>query len=124
MPLVLYTSTGKSTKTSTRKGMPALAGQVEILQPDLAGVLEDWLSGIYTADTLDAALSQRDQLAAGEAYICPQGHIVSRYSVKLHATNATPFKACWNASASWKACNSDCLPCNRHYKKTKLRCKP
>ena len=93
LPLVLCASgTGNAARTDSRKGMQALAGQVEILQPDLADVLHDWLSGIYTADTLDAAISQRDQLAAGEAYICPQGHIVSRHSIKLHATNATPFQ--------------------------------
>jgi chromosome segregation protein len=93
MPLVLCASGAGSTATAAdRKDMQALAEQVEILKPELADVMHDWLSGIYTADTLDIALSQREQLAAGEAYICPQGHIVSRNSVKLHASNATPFQ--------------------------------
>ncbi len=91
MPLVLCI-TGDSNPVAARKDLPALAGQVEIVQPKLAAVMHEWLAGIYTADTLDAALSQRHQLSAGEALICPQGHIVSRNSVKLHANNATPYQ--------------------------------
>jgi chromosome segregation protein len=93
LPLVLCAS-GAGSPAKASKGMHTLAAQVEIVQPQLADVLHDWLSGIYTTDTLDTALSQRKQLGAGEAFICPQGHIVSRNSVKLHAPNAgnVPFQ--------------------------------
>lgn len=92
MPLILYAS-GNAGKASANKGLPRLSEQLEILQPELADVLQDWLAGIYTADSLDTALSQRDKLTPGEAYICPQGHIVSRSSVKLHAPGANqPFQ--------------------------------
>jgi chromosome segregation protein len=92
MPLILYAS-GSAGKAAANKGLPRLSEQLEILQPELTDVLQDWLAGIYTADSLDAALSQRSKLVPGEAYICPQGHIVSRSSVKLHAPGSNqPFQ--------------------------------
>ena len=50
-----------------------------------ASVVADWLSGIYASQTLEQALSQRNQLPAGAWLVTPQGHLVGAHSVLFHA---------------------------------------
>jgi len=48
-------------------------------------VVTDWLSRVYTAETLTHALSLRDQLSTGAWLVTPQGHLVGVHSVLFHA---------------------------------------
>lgn len=87
-PLVLFAGAGSGETVSNQQPWPLLAEQVTVLEPHLAGVVVDWLHGVYTAGSLETALAARDQLNHGEMLICPEGHLVSRSSVKIHATGA------------------------------------
>ena len=53
-----------------------------------APVVTDWLSGVYTAETLTIALTQRNQLPNGAWLVTPQGHLVGAHSVLFHAPDS------------------------------------
>ncbi len=50
----------------------------------LAGVLDDWLANVQTAETVQEALDRQAKLAAGQCLVTPQGHVFTRYSVSFH----------------------------------------
>ncbi|MEY3502062.1 MAG: putative chromosome segregation protein [Pseudomonadota bacterium] len=68
--------------------LPLLLDQVIVDDAGLKGLLADWLSGCYTAPHLDAALSLRDKLQAGESIFTPQGHAVGLHSVHFYAQDS------------------------------------
>lgn len=72
----------------SRSGLMPLIEKVEPLSPEVYPVLNDWLAGLYVAENYSQALAWRDMLAPGEMFVCPQGHLVSRTSVHLHATGS------------------------------------
>jgi chromosome segregation protein len=53
--------------------------------PALASVLIDWLGSVWTAETLDAALSQRNNLPPGIALVTKTGDILTRTSLTFFA---------------------------------------
>ncbi|NBT10258.1 MAG: chromosome segregation protein SMC [Betaproteobacteria bacterium] len=65
---------------------PPLMGLVRTDGQDrLAHLLQDWLQGVYTAASLDAALAQRGRLQHGEVLITREGHTVSADAVTFYA---------------------------------------
>ena len=82
--LSFYSPTAASTDTpsGTRSRL------VDLLRIHDAGqkaLLSHWLAHVYTAPTLDAALSERSNLLPGEVIYVPQGHAVTRMSVGFYA---------------------------------------
>lgn len=68
--------------------LPRLSDLLRIHDAGLRAVLNDWLTGCYTAATLDEALNRRDQLQAGEAIYVPGGHAVTAHSVGFYAQDS------------------------------------
>ena len=68
--------------------LPRLADLLRVGDASLKSVLNHWLVGCYTADSLEEALSKREQLKDGEAFFVPQGHTVTRYSVSFYAPDS------------------------------------
>ena len=54
----------------------------------ISNVLQEWLSNIYIADTLEDALRRRTQLGRGAALVTAQGHLVTRAGVQLYAPDS------------------------------------
>ncbi len=65
-----------------------LLEQLKLDDAALKALLSEWLTGCYTAANLDAALSLRDQLQAGEQIFIPQGHAVGLHSVHFYAQDS------------------------------------
>jgi chromosome segregation protein len=53
----------------------------------LAAVLEDWFTGIHVQESLESAMAARADLAAGEQFVVPGGHLVSRFGVRFFAAD-------------------------------------
>lgn len=69
----------------------ALPRLVDLLRLHDAGqqaLLADWLAGCYTADSMEAALAQREQLQGGDAIYLPSGHCVTAHSVSFYAPDS------------------------------------
>ena len=71
-----------------RGTLPPLADQLKLGDASLQALLSDWLAGVYTADSLDAALAQRAQLAHGEVIMTRAGHAVSSHAVAFYAPDS------------------------------------
>ena len=70
------------------EGQSTLRRLSDLLRLNDAGqkaLLTDWLSGCYTAPTLDDALAQRSSLKPGEVLYVPSGHAISAHSVSFYA---------------------------------------
>ncbi|HVO87764.1 MAG TPA: chromosome segregation protein SMC [Casimicrobiaceae bacterium] len=65
-----------------------LYAKLRFKQPAIGRVLADWLHGIRCRPDLSAALAQRGQLAVGEAFVTPHGHLVTAQSVTLFAPDS------------------------------------
>jgi len=68
--------------------LPRLADLLQLPDAGLRALMQDWLQGTYTAPTLEDALAQREQLAAGESIVTPAGHAVSRHAVSFYAADS------------------------------------
>ncbi len=53
--------------------------------PAIRQILDDWLAGVYAQADLSAAMAARAQLAPGEQFVVPGGHLVSRHAVRFFA---------------------------------------
>lgn len=69
-------------------GLPRLAALLQLGDAGLRTLVEDWLAGIYTADSLDEALAARGRLAHGEAIMTREGHAVSAWAVAFYAPDS------------------------------------
>lgn len=65
-----------------------LAQRIIRAEPDVAGVLADWLAHIYAVDSWQEALVLRDRLPAGMVFVSREGHLISRYSISFFAPQA------------------------------------
>ncbi|MDR0458134.1 MAG: chromosome segregation protein SMC, partial [Burkholderiaceae bacterium] len=65
--------------------LPPLAQRLRVHDAALQALLADWMSGCYSAFSLDEALSKREQLGAGETIYVSAGHAVSRHGVSFYA---------------------------------------
>ena len=65
-----------------------LSDLLRIQDAGLHAVLVDWLTGCYTAPTLDEALTRRASLQPGETIYVPTGHAVTAHSVSFYAQDS------------------------------------
>jgi len=68
--------------------LPRMSDLLHIPDAGLKAVLDDWLQGSFTADTLDNALAQRHELLAGQLIYVKDGHAVGRHSVHFYAADS------------------------------------
>ena len=66
-------------------GNDRLVERLRCDDPAIAAVLADWMAGVFTAASLDAALARRGELAPGMVLVTPGGDLVSRSSVAFFA---------------------------------------
>ena len=68
--------------------LPRLAGLLRLADAGLQALLNDWLEGVYTADSIDQALGGRGQLTHGEVIMTREGHAVSQHAVSFYAPDS------------------------------------
>lgn len=88
--LALYTprSVPDSQKADTATALKPALMALQLNDPGMRALLQDWLHGAYLAEDLTAALADRNGLPAGGVFVTRQGHIVDRSSVRFHAADA------------------------------------
>lgn len=70
------------------QGANRLSDLLRIQDVGLNAVLVDWLTGCFTAPTLDEALTRRASLQLGETIYVPTGHAVTAHSVSFYAQDS------------------------------------
>jgi len=68
--------------------LPRLAGLLRLNDAGLQALLNDWLEGVYTADSIEAALAARGLLTHGEVIMTREGHAVSQHAVAFYAPDS------------------------------------
>ena len=85
--LAFYTTPGAAV-ASTHHLLPRLADKLRLGDSGLQALLGDWLEGVYTAESIDAALAERAKLTHGEVIMTAAGHAVSRHAVSFYAPDS------------------------------------
>ena len=67
---------------------PLLHTLLQLNDSGLRSILQDWLQHVYAAEDASLAFSQRNSLPAGGCFVTPQGHLISRSSVRFYAADA------------------------------------
>lgn len=73
---------------NTHQTLPRLSDLLRLNDAGMKALLNDWLEGVYTADSLDQALAARQQLTHGEVIMTRQGHAVSQFAVSFYAPDS------------------------------------
>ncbi len=82
---LVFFAPGAAKHRSENPSLTPIASKVRVTDPTAAGAVAAWLDGIYAAQTLDEAVSQRGELGAGERFVTPAGHVVDAVSVSFWA---------------------------------------
>ena len=85
--LSFYTP-GVAVAATPKHKLPRLFDQLQLNDAGMSGLLSDWLTGCYTANSLDEAMAARNQLQAGEQIFIAQGHAVGLHSVTFYAQDS------------------------------------
>ncbi|GIX26611.1 MAG: chromosome partition protein Smc [Burkholderiales bacterium] len=67
---------------------PRLRAQVTCRDEGVAAALDDWLAGVFLAQSLEAALERRHLLQPGQAFVLPGGHLVTRASITYYVPDS------------------------------------
>jgi len=86
--MAVYTPSTGSATALEHHGLKPFASLLKLNDAGLRGLLDDWLHGVYAADDPGTALAQRERLPEGGVFVTPNGHIVSRSSVRFYAADA------------------------------------
>ncbi len=73
---------------NTHQTLPKLSDLLRLTDAGLKALLNDWLEGVYTAPTIDAALADRARLTHGEVIMTRDGHAVSPFAVAFYAPDS------------------------------------
>ena len=65
-----------------------LLAKVKPARPGLARLLADWLAGVRCRPDVAAALTDRASLRQGEAFVTPEGHVISAQGVAFFAPDS------------------------------------
>lgn len=73
---------------NTHQTLPKLSDLLRLGDSGLKALLNDWLEGVYTADSIDDALAARSKLTHGEVIMTREGHAVSQFAVAFYAPDS------------------------------------
>jgi len=69
-------------------GGDSLLAKVKLARSGLGRVLGDWLAGVRCRADIERALADRGTLGAGEAFVTPEGHVVSAQGISFFAPDS------------------------------------
>ena len=90
--LALYTSAALAGNAavagSTADGLSPLMAFVQLNDPGLRAILQDWLQHVYIAEDAITAFAARAQLPFGAVFVTREGHVIGRSSVRFYAADS------------------------------------
>ncbi|MGV3654212.1 MAG: chromosome segregation protein SMC [Noviherbaspirillum sp.] len=69
-------------------GLKPFLSLLQLNDPGLRTLLQDWLHQVYAAEDADTAFRQRGSLPSGGCFVTRQGHIIGRASVRFYAADS------------------------------------
>ncbi|MDB5838503.1 MAG: smc [Herminiimonas sp.] len=72
----------------TPPGLKPFISLLQLNDPGLRALMQDWLHHVFIAEDSDAAFIDRGKLPAGGCFVTRQGHVISRASVRFYASDS------------------------------------
>jgi chromosome segregation protein len=69
-------------------GLKPLLNLLQLNDPGLRALLQDWLHNVFVAEDTAAAFAERAKLPAGGYFVTKQGHVISKSSVRFYASDS------------------------------------
>ncbi|MES2536735.1 MAG: chromosome segregation protein SMC [Pseudomonadota bacterium] len=69
-------------------GLKPFLNLMQLNDPGLRVLLQDWLHNVFVADDTATAFVDRSKLPAGAYFVTRQGHVISRTSVRFYASDS------------------------------------
>ena len=79
---------GPGPNNGANSGLKPALSLLQIRDPGLRALMQDWLHQIYVVDNAAEAYAGRERLPVGAAFLTREGHLVGRASVRFHAADA------------------------------------
>jgi chromosome segregation protein len=88
--LALFTPNGATAATDVQPpaGLKPFLNLLQLNDPGLRALLQDWLHNVYVADDTGVAFVDRAKLPVGACFVTQQGHLISRSSVRFYASDS------------------------------------
>ena len=74
--------------TEAPAGLKPFLNLLQLNDPGLRVVLQDWLHDVYVAEDTNAAFVDRSKLPEGGSFVTRQGHMIGRTSVRFYASDS------------------------------------
>lgn len=87
--LVFYGKSVKESEAVSMDGFKPLTDYVHSDNPLIDATVKSWLTGVFTAETVDAAVNARAQMPAGARIVVKEGHIIDAVSISYWAEEST-----------------------------------
>ena len=69
-------------------GLKPFLNLLQLNDPGLRALMQDWLHNVYVADDTAAAFVDRAKLPLGAYFVTKQGHVISKSSVRFYASDS------------------------------------
>ncbi|MHB1691170.1 MAG: chromosome segregation protein SMC [Thiomonas sp.] len=86
--LVFFAAPQAAAPIPATMDLQPLAALLRHVDPGLRAVLDDWLAGVFTADSMLQAMQRRASLPPGAMLVTRDGHAATRHSVSLYAADS------------------------------------
>jgi chromosome segregation protein len=88
--LALYTpnSAGAAPVGDVPAGLKPFINLLQLNDPGLRALMQDWLHNVFVADDLNAAFVDRAKLPVGSCFVTKQGHVIEKSSVRFYASDS------------------------------------
>ncbi len=77
-----------SAAAETAPGLKPFISLLQLNDPGLRALMQDWLHNVYVADDTAVAFVDRSKLPAGACFVTKQGHVIGRSSVRFYASDS------------------------------------
>jgi chromosome segregation protein len=79
---------GAPVNMETPAGLKPFINLLQLNDPSLRALLQDWLHNVFAADDINAAFVDRAKLPVGGCFVTKQGHVISKSSVRFYASDS------------------------------------
>jgi chromosome segregation protein len=79
---------GAAPVEAVSNGLKPFIGLLQLNDPGLRSLMQDWLHNIFIADDTATAFADRYKLSPGALFVTRQGHVVGQSSVRFYASDS------------------------------------
>jgi chromosome segregation protein len=85
----LFSTTGSAGNNEVAPaGLKPLISLLQLNEPGLRALMQDWLHNVFVAEDAAAAFADRSKLPAGACLVTRQGHLIGKLSVRFYASDS------------------------------------